>query len=65
MRAAWLHLQRAVLMWNIDSTEQYMLACERDGIMDTATLRHWRTHLQHERAELAVLNAQLRGEVAP
>ena len=64
-RRVQLHLKRAMLLWNIDSTEQYMHACERDGIMDTATLRYWREHLQVERTRLAVVEAQLRGELAP
>lgn len=64
-RRLWLHLQRAVLLWNTNSTEQYMAACERDGIMDGETIRAWRAHLCAERVRLAVLEAALRGEVQP
>lgn len=60
---AWLHLQRAMLLWDISSTQQYLMAAERDGIMDTQTVRHWRAYLQDRQTRLMVLEARLRGEV--
>lgn len=48
-------LHAAWLRWSIDSTEQYMLACARDGIMDSDTLRHWRAQLAADRVRLALL----------
>lgn len=60
----WLHLQRAMALWDISSTEQYMLAAERDGIMDTNTVRYWRAYLQARRAHAMVLEARMRGEVS-
>lgn len=60
----WLHLQAGLLRWNISSTEQYMLACERDGILASDTLRYWHRLLQEDRVRLALLEARLRGEQA-
>lgn len=57
----WLYLRCAMLAWNIDSAERYMLECERDGIMDSVTLRYWRDHLAAERVELATLHARIDG----
>lgn len=59
-----MHLQRAMLLWDISSTEQYLQAAERDGIMDTQTVRLWRSYLQDRHTRLLVLEARMRGEVA-
>jgi hypothetical protein len=59
----WLYIKAAHLRWNIDSAEAYMLACERDGIMDSVTLRYWRDHLAAERVELATLHARIDGRL--
>jgi hypothetical protein len=55
----WLWLQVWNLRWNIESAEVYMAECERDGIMDSQTLRHWRDCMAAERCELATLLARL------
>lgn len=51
-------VRAAVLRWNIASAEQYIAACERDGIMGTATLRAWRDQLAADRVALALLEQQ-------
>ena len=63
-RRAWLELRAAVLAWNVDSTEQYMAACERDGILEGETLAAWRRQLGADRVALAVIEAQLEGKPA-
>ena len=57
----WLYIRAAHLQWNIDSAESYMWECERDGIMDSVTLRYWRDHLAAERVQLATLHARIDG----
>lgn len=49
----------AILRWNISSTERYMAACERDGIMDTQTLRIWRRQMAADRVRLAMLEVEV------
>jgi hypothetical protein len=65
LRRAWLHLQAANLRWNISSCEAYMAACERDGIMETDTLRYWRDAMAAERVELATIERALDREPMP
>ena len=60
----YLHARRLWLLWCIDSTEAYMAACERDGILEGATLRHWRDCMAADRVQVALIEAQLRGEPA-
>lgn len=55
----WLHLKAANLRWSIDSTEQYMAACQRDGILEGETLRSWRLQMQADRVELSLIEARL------
>jgi hypothetical protein len=56
-RALLRHAQAAMLRWSISSTEQYMAAATRDGILDSHTLRHWRLQMQADRVRLARLEA--------
>lgn len=65
LQRAWLMLRLVVLYWNADSDECYMRLCQAEGIMGTQTLEAWRQHLQACRCEIAVLEAQLRGEARP
>lgn len=60
IRALVLRLRRVSLRWSITSTEQYMAAAARDGILDSHTLRAWRDHLAADRVRLALIEARLR-----
>lgn len=58
----WLHICRLNLLWSISSTEAYMLAAERDGILEGRTLRAWRDRMAADRVEVALIEARLRGD---
>jgi hypothetical protein len=55
----WLHCRALNLRWSISSTEQYMVECERDGILAGGTLQAWHHQMQADRVELALIEAQL------
>lgn len=38
-------IQRAWLRWHIAELTTYLRACERDGLVDSLSLRHWRGQL--------------------
>ena len=60
-RAPWHRIARAVrvvwLKWEISSTEQWMRYAERDGVMDSLSLRYMQRQLEVMRVRLAIARA--------
>jgi hypothetical protein len=60
-RTPWHRLTRAVrvawLRWEINSTEQWMRYAERDGVLDSMSLRYMQRQLEVMRVRLAIARA--------
>lgn len=60
-RSWWSRAARAIhvalLRFEIDSAERWLIECERDGIYDTDTLRTLRNHLAAQRVRLIDMEA--------
>jgi hypothetical protein len=54
-REAWRLASISALRFDIDSAEQWIAACERDGITSTDTMRYQRRVVQALRVRLALL----------
>ena len=55
LRRAWRALRIALLTYQIRETECYLLACERDGLVNSLSLQQFRWDLSSMRCRLALL----------
>ena len=55
LRRAWRALRIALLAYQIHETEAYLRACERDGPVNSLSLREFRWDLSSMRCRLALL----------
>lgn len=51
----WRALQIAFIDWRIRTDEDYIAQCERDGILGTRSLRHFRDNVAELRVQRALL----------
>lgn len=56
--AAWRAVQAGLVRWEIVETERYLRACERDGLVDSLSLRDFRGQLQALRIRLSDLTTR-------
>lgn len=53
----WRAIRAGWLRWQISATEQYLRDCERDGIVDSLSIREFRLCIEEMRVELALLES--------
>ncbi len=56
----WIALQRAYHRWVLEGDLAYLKACERDGLVDSLSMRAWRDALAERECRLIALDAQAR-----
>ena len=60
-RGVWHRIKRSVriafLRFEIDSAEQWLAECARDGIYDSQQIQHLNRHVQELRVQLAITEA--------
>ena len=60
MRRLFLRLELLWVRWCLDSDEQWVRACEEDGILTSRSLRYIRAEAEAKRVRIATLEQQLR-----
>lgn len=55
----WLALTAMFLRWTIYEAETYLLACARDGLTDSLSLREFRAQIDADRVRLADIQQRM------